>query len=167
MKKLGIFVLLLLNTSPAFSIGQSISSADELIGCYKRIIYPADVMKQMNQFDFYHPEAQKYQWYCFFEDNVFRALTTNKDRKYTTKEIKEFFKNLPAVMSWKFVKDSIVWVEHKEDKKMSSHWLVRRIEKDMYVFGKNLIPKGSLFMAIPTKDLESFVLTRVLKKIDK
>ena len=70
-------------------------------------------------------------------------------------------------MSWKFVKDSIVWVEHKEDKKMSSHWLVRRIEKDMYVFGKNLIPKGSLFMAIPTKDLESFVLTRVLKKIDK
>ena len=122
-------------------------------------------MKKMNKFDYYNPETQKHQWYCFFENNVFRVITSNKDGEYTTEKIKDFFKAIPPTMSWKWVQDSIVWVDHKDDKNMNSNWLVRHIDKDIHMFGENLLPKGSLFMAIPTQDLESFVLVRVLEKI--
>lgn len=156
--------LLIIQSSSLFAIGQPISDKADIMGCWKRVLYPQEVMEQMSKSDFYHPELQKHQWYCFFEDGVFRLIASSQVAEYSTEEIKENFKGLPAVMLWKWVKDSVVWVEHKEDKNLNSHWIITRIDKDLHVFGNNLLPKGTLFMAIPTPDLSSFITVRVLEK---
>lgn len=165
MKKFLIGSLIFLQSSLAFSIGKPVTNSEQLRGCWKRVVYEKSVMDQMSKTDFYDPELQKYQWYCFFDQNVFRVVTSNKDREYTTEQIKKLFEAAPSAMSWKWVQDSVVWVGHKDDPSMNSHWIVRYIDQDMYVFGKNLIPKGALFMAIPTEDLKNFVIIRVLEKV--
>ncbi len=164
MRIIFIIIALLLSIQFAYSIDTDIENSDELSGCWERIIYPENVMARMSTKDFYHPELQKYQWYCFFDDNVFRVVTSNKKEVYKTNQIKEMFKSMPAPMTWKWVSKGIVNVEHKDDPNINAHWLLRHISKDSYVFGDTLIPNNSLFMAIPTPDLKGFVTVRILRK---
>ena len=165
MNKSVLAVILLFSSSSAFSIGVEINNSDELLGCWKRVIYSDEIMKQMNQFNMYDPKNQKYQWFCFFENERFHVMTSNNDDEYTTRKLRDLFKNMPKLMTWKWVQNSVVMTEHKESKDSKAHWLITRIDKDMYIFDNNLIPKDSLFMAIPTQDLKSFVITRVLVRV--
>jgi len=166
MKIIFTFTILLLSIQSVYSIGVTVTDSNELMGCWERTIYPDDVMTQMSKQDFYHPELQKYQWFCFFENNVFRVVTSNKKEVHTTQELKSLYNSMPAPMSWKWVTDGVVNVKHADDSSLNAHWIVTRIEKDMHVFGNNLIPKNSLFMAIPTQDLQNFVTVRVLRNIN-
>ena len=165
MRKLILSIFLLSISMPAFSIGVVIKDKNELLGCWKRVIYSDETMKQMNKFNIYHPVHQKYQWFCFFEDERLHVLTSSKDVKHTTESLKKYFKNYPKLMTWKWIQNSAVETEHKQDSDSKLLWATTRIDKEMKVFGNNVIPKNSVFMGIPTKDLRNFIITRILVKI--
>lgn len=165
MKKTILVMVCLLIPVSSFAIGQSISDKTEIMGCWERVLYPPEIMAQMSKRGFYHPELQKYQWYCFFDDGVFRVVTANKSRDFTATETVDLFKSAPVSMTWEWIQDSIVKIEHKDDPSMNAYWFIARIDEDTRVFGDNLIQQGSYFMAIPTEDLNSFEVVRVLKKL--
>lgn len=164
--RLGLAALgLLLSASGAGAMGKPIAHADQLLGCWKRVMYTPYVMQQMSRLDFYDPQVHKHQWYCFFERNVFRVLTAGQDADYTTAQLRQRFESEPVEMTWQWVGESVVRVEHKGDARMNAHWMVRRIDREMHAYGPNVIPKDALFMAVPTPDLKDFVIARVLQRV--
>ncbi len=162
MKKIILMIIMtLLYSANAFSLGEPVKVSEQLVGCWKRNIYPDDVMKKLSKFDMYDEVQQKYQWFCFNADGTFRAMTASKDIPLA--DVKEKVKLFPMLMSWKLLSQGIVRIEHKEDQSQNYNWLMSVAVSRENFKGASISP-GHIYMGLINKEKTDYALLRVLSK---
>lgn len=157
-------IILLLFTFFSYSIfGQETQSAaggppklSEIIGFWKKVDFPnEDKMNKVN------PWPQKYQWFAFYDNGKVYSMMSDSDENYTTKDLKEIFKILPADKTPNFkYNGQFLTIDNKEIKDYQEIWGLNLFAIDINDFLK----KGNMIMTLDDGN-GNVIYYRLLKKI--
>lgn len=156
-----ILFILFPHSATAAKSMEDISNVNQIEGCWKRVIFSEKIMSKMNQQE---PWPLQHQWYCFMGDGVLKTMHSSENRKVTSKTLAKVFNVLPTMMTYKLLQKGDVFIEHKESKAESYHW-VTQILLNGLTLDKKHIPKGSILMTLYSRGHKGPVYYRFLKKI--
>ena len=167
-----LFISLSLN-APLLAEGEwgfeLISDETELIGCWQRVMYPADVMKRMNKIQIYDEgiEFFDYQYFCFQEDNELYTLISNSpDRSdLSAAELLKFMKIFPCVERYQLVDRGILLIEHL-DANQQATWLTSAVVGSGEAGAKSNIQIGDLLMTIRNFETGEDLYYRQLRRVE-
>ena len=153
-------VLLPLSFSQADEYFALIENPSQLLGCWKRIIFPESVMKEMNSIE---PFPLEHQWYCFLEDGELLVLHSNRDQDYSASRVIELVKVFPVVEEYSIPQAGIVLTHHKPAQQKTV-WISSLITRNWTLAGVEL-KAGDVLMTIRNRETGEDVYFRFLRKI--
>lgn len=149
------FLVSLVLAAPSWSQSdwdfELITDEGDLIGCWQRVLYPADVMQKMNRIQLYDEAWEMFenQYFCFEENRELYTLMSNSpDRSgMSARELLGFMKMFPCVERYKLLDRGVVLIEHLEARQ-TTVWLTSIVTGSEGAEPQGNIRLGDLLMTI-------------------
>jgi len=173
----GVLVLsLIISISMAVpSSGQSdwdfvlVDDERDLMGCWKRVLFPAQVMQEMNKINLYDESVEMFenQYFCFQENNELYTLISNSPERsgLSEEELLKFMKIFPCVERHKLVKRGLVLIEHLEARQQTT-WLTSIVVGSDDIAPAGSIRIGDLLMTIRNFETGEDLYYRQLRRVE-
>jgi len=146
-----------------------ISEETDLIGCWQRVMYPADVMRTMNKIQIYDEgvESFDYQYFCFQENNELYTLLSNSPERsdLSAAELLKFMKIFPCVERYQLVGRGVVLIEHL-DANQKATWLTSTVVGSEEAGTTSTIQIGDLLMTIRNFETGEDLYYRQLRRVE-
>ena len=159
--KLIIFLFLVPTAAQADENFESVNNLFQIYGCWKRILFPDEITKNLNQFEIY---PLPYQWYCFLDDGELYSMHSNRDSDYSRKELVRKITVFPSVEKYSIFRDGIIKVNHT-DADQITYWVTSVVEKNFSI-GDVELQKNDVLMTIRDSVSGKDVYHRFLRKIE-
>lgn len=138
-----------------------LTNKKELVGCYERINFSAELSKLMNEIGYIE---SPYEWFCFDKNSKFSSMGSTAYEAQTTKGLSKTLDSLPQVFKYDYVTKGVAKIEAVNGQQ-TLYWQVTFLDKDITTPDGTFIAKNTLIMGLINPETDKVVYWRYLKKL--
>lgn len=138
-----------------------VTSAKQIVGCYERINFSPELMKQLNPVE---PWIAPYQWFCFEPNGKLSSMMSSEYEKHTAKELRSVLGTMPTPFTYQYVGNNSIRISDDAGYERYD-WFSYFYTEDKAAPDGTVVKKGTLVMAVPDPSGKKVIYWRYLKPL--